>query len=75
MINDYYLVRTASFVPRGSWTDAQLALENITRFRWWTVADIAAQRGDEVFSPRDLANRLGSLLVDGLPSGLIHMGL
>ncbi|WP_431899250.1 NUDIX hydrolase [Nonomuraea sp. bgisy101] len=75
VINDYFLIRTPRFAPRGSWTDRQLAAENITRFRWWTVADIAAHGGEEVFSPRALADRLRSLLTDGLLAEPIPMGL
>ncbi|MFC4111011.1 NUDIX hydrolase [Nonomuraea zeae] len=73
--NDYYVVRTESFEPRGALTDERLAAEFITRFRWWSVAEIAAYRGTEVFSPRALADLLGSLLADGLPARPLLLGL
>ena len=50
-VNDYFLVRTEAFEPRGSLDDEMLAAENLTGFRWWTGAELAAHDGPEVFGP------------------------
>ncbi|SFE59141.1 ADP-ribose pyrophosphatase YjhB, NUDIX family [Actinacidiphila alni] len=75
VVNDYFLVRTASFVPRGSLPDDELAAENIESFRWWRPADIAAHRGPELFSPRDLAAPLAALIADGVPAAPVALAL
>ena len=75
LMNDYFLIRTAAFTPRGSMTDAQLAAENVTGFRWWTQAEIAAYQGLDLFGPRDLAGALATLLTDGPPAVAIQLGL
>ncbi len=74
-INDYFLVRTASFVPRGSLSDRQLAAENITGYRWWSLAEIARYRGPDLFSPRDLATPLRTLVAHGAPPEPVPLGL
>ncbi|MEU6852059.1 NUDIX domain-containing protein [Actinacidiphila alni] len=75
VINDYFLVRTASFVPRGSMSDDELAAENIESLRWWRPADIAAYRGPELFSPRDLATPLAALIAGGVPAAPVALAL
>ncbi|MFF0526201.1 NUDIX hydrolase [Actinomadura nitritigenes] len=75
VINDYFVVRTASFRPRGSMSDDELAGEHIVGFRWWRLEDIARHRGSEVFSPRDLAALLGALITGGLPDAPVQLGL
>jgi 8-oxo-dGTP pyrophosphatase MutT (NUDIX family) len=75
VINDYYLVRTAAFTPRGTMTDEQLAAENVAGFRWWTQPEIASYRGRAVFSPRGLAGALAVLLADGPPEHPLAFGL
>jgi hypothetical protein len=75
VINDYYLVRTVAFTPRGSMTDDQLAAENVAGFRWWTQPEIASYRGPAVFSPRALAAALATLLADGPPDEPTTFGL
>jgi hypothetical protein len=44
VINDYCLVRAASFRPRGSMSDEELVAENIAGFRWWPPREIADYR-------------------------------
>lgn len=73
--NDYFLVRTASFVPRGSMTDEELAAEYIKEWRWWSLQEIVDYRGPDVFSPRNLARPLASLLADGVPAQPVAFGL
>ena len=74
VINDYFLVRTASFQPRGTMSDDELAAEGIGGFRWWTCGEIAGNRGPEVFSPRDLAGPLSALLAGETPDRPVELG-
>ncbi len=46
-------------------TDAELAAENVTGFRWWTLAELAGYHGTDLFGPRDLAAGLAALLTAG----------
>ncbi|GLY87737.1 NUDIX hydrolase [Actinoallomurus iriomotensis] len=75
VLNDYFLVRTESFAPRGTLSDAELAAENISGLRWWRPQDIAAYRGPDLFSPRDLATPLAALIAHGVPSRVVELGL
>jgi 8-oxo-dGTP diphosphatase len=75
IVNDYFLVRTTSFDPRGALSAAELAGEHISGFRWWRPADITAYRGPDLFSPRDLATPLTALLATGVPATPIPLGL
>ncbi|TXJ76325.1 NUDIX domain-containing protein [Streptomyces lavendulae] len=75
VINDYFLVRTASFRPRGALSDDELAAENIEGFRWWGLRDIAGYRGTDLFSPRDLATPLAALIDGGAPGSVVWIGL
>jgi len=72
--NDYFLIRTTAFTPRGSMTDAQLAGEGVTGFRWWTMAEIAAYSGPDLFGPRELPRALAALLADGPPAAPLQLG-
>lgn len=73
-VNDYFLVRTASFRPRGVFSAEQLAAEGIGGFRWWPLAEIAAYRGPDLFAPRDLATPLAALIAGGIPAGPVPLG-
>ncbi|MFF8392447.1 NUDIX hydrolase [Streptomyces sp. NPDC016172] len=76
VVNDYFLVRTAHFSPRGTLSDDQLAAtENISGLKWWRPRDIAAYAGPDLFSPRDLATPLTALITSGVPAGLVQLGL
>ncbi|MEV7499262.1 NUDIX domain-containing protein [Streptomyces sp. NPDC093018] len=75
VINDYFLVRTASFHPRGALSDDELAAENIEGFRWWELHDIAGYRGTDLFSPRDLATPLAALIAGRAPGEVVRLGL
>ncbi|WP_327286866.1 NUDIX hydrolase [Streptomyces sp. NBC_01198] len=74
VINDYFLIRTASFDPRGALSDDELAAENVTRFEWWRPQHIIGYRGAELFSPRDLAGALATLLSGGPPETPVRLG-
>lgn len=65
--NEYFLVRTSAFNPRGALSDAKLAQENLEEMRWWSIADLTHYRGVDIFSPRDLKQRFSTLLHDGVP--------
>jgi hypothetical protein len=67
--NDYFLVRTPSFQPRGAMSDDELAAENIVGFRWWLLRD-----GPELFSPRNLATPLAALIAGGVPDIPVPLG-
>ncbi|GAA4572534.1 NUDIX domain-containing protein [Planotetraspora kaengkrachanensis] len=75
VINDYFLVRAASFRPLGAMSDDELAAENIFAFRWWRLPDIAEYCGTDLFSPRDLATPLAALIAGGVPSRPLSLGL
>ena len=55
-------------------TDAELASEGVTGFRWWTLAEIAAYRGPDLFGPRELPSALAALLADGPPAVPLQLG-
>ena len=75
VINDYYLVRTTLFEPRGALSDDDLAAELITGMRWWSHAEIADYDGTELFSPRDLATPLAALIAGDIPATPVLLGL
>ncbi len=75
MVNDYFLIRTPAFDPRGAFSDAELAAECISAVRWWPPAEIRDYRGGDLFSPRDLAGPLQALLTGGVPRRPVALGL
>ncbi len=74
-VNDYFLVRTSSFTPRGVMTDTELAAEFISGWRWWSLPEIAGYRGSDLFSPRDLVHPLSALITGGVPAQPVLLGL
>ena len=75
VVNDYFLVRTARFDPRGALSDDDLAAEHISGMRWWRHHDIAAYTGTDLFSPRDIASPLGELIDGRMPDAPVMLGL
>ncbi|HEX6444563.1 MAG TPA: NUDIX domain-containing protein [Streptosporangiales bacterium] len=75
VINDYFLIRTISFTPRGTMSDDELAAENITGWQWWRCRDVTDYRGTDLFSPRDLAIPLTALITHGVPDAPVRLGL
>ncbi|PKH40986.1 8-oxo-dGTP pyrophosphatase MutT, NUDIX family [Nocardioides alpinus] len=75
IVNDYFLVHTARFDPRGALSDDDLAAELISGWRWWRLADIAAHDGPDLFSPRDLAGPLAALIAGDVPCTPVALGL
>ncbi|MFI6325915.1 NUDIX hydrolase [Nonomuraea sp. NPDC050556] len=75
VINDYYLIRIPAFHPSGTMSDEQLRAEHITAFHWWPLPDIAAYTGPEIFSPRDLATPLTTLITTGPPATPVALGM
>ncbi|WP_239127133.1 NUDIX domain-containing protein [Asanoa siamensis] len=72
-VHDYFLVRAEVFTPRGTHAADLLAAENITEFRWWSLADVVAYRGPDLFGPRDLGTPLTALVTDGVPDEPISL--
>ncbi|WP_328752694.1 NUDIX domain-containing protein [Streptomyces sp. NBC_00285] len=75
VVNDYFLVRTARFSPRGTLSDDELAAENISGLKWWHPREIAGYDGPDLFSPRDLATPLTALITSGVPAEPVLLGL
>ena len=75
VVNDYFLVRTTRFDPRGALSDEDLAAEHITGMRWWRHGDIADYGGTDLFSPRDIATPLAALIAGHLPATPVMLGL
>jgi 8-oxo-dGTP diphosphatase len=75
MVNDYFLVRTPRFDPRGALSDDDLAAEHISELRWWRHADIVEYGGTDLFSPRDLATTLAALIAADIPGSPLLLGL
>jgi ADP-ribose pyrophosphatase YjhB (NUDIX family) len=71
VVEDYFLVRTAAFDPRGSFTDEELVAENLHEIRWWTLPEIA--NAGTTFAPRNMANELEALLRDGPPARPVQL--
>jgi 8-oxo-dGTP pyrophosphatase MutT (NUDIX family) len=74
VINDYFLVRTARFDPRGALPDADIAAECISEMRWWAPGDITSD-GPELFSPRNLVAPLAALIAGDIPRTPLMLGL
>jgi 8-oxo-dGTP diphosphatase len=75
VVNDYFLVRTQRFHPRGVLSDDDLAAEHISAWRWWRLDDIAAYGGPDLFSPRDLATPLAVLIHGDVPDTPVKLAL
>ncbi|WLQ31995.1 NUDIX domain-containing protein [Streptomyces castrisilvae] len=75
VVNDYFLVRTASFTPRGTLSDELLAAEHISGLKWWHPREVASYTGSDLFSPRDLATLLRALTAFGVPAEPVLLGL
>lgn len=75
VVNDYFLIRTTSFVPRGAMSDDELAAENISALQWWRHQEVCDYRGPDLFSPRDLATPMTSLIAHGAPATVVLLGL
>lgn len=74
VVNDYYLVRTSRFAPRGALSDHDLAAEHISAMRWWRHADITGYGGPDLFSPRDIATPLAALIEGDIPARPVQLG-
>jgi hypothetical protein len=75
VVNDYFLVRTTRFDPRGALSDDELAAEHISGMRWWRHRDIAGYSGTDLFSPRDIATPLAALIAGDIPDTPVTLGL
>ena len=75
VVNDYFLVRTPLFDPRGALSDDDIAAELIGEMRWWRHEDIAGYGGADLFSPRDLATPLAALIAGDIPETPVMLGI
>jgi hypothetical protein len=75
VVNDYFLVRTTRFEPRGALSDDDLAAEHISGMRWWRQGDIVEYGGPDLFSPRDLATPLAAMIAGDVPDTPLILGL
>lgn len=75
VVNDYFLVRTTRFEPRGSLSDDALAAELISGMRWWRLAEIVGYDGTDLFSPREIAAPLAALIAGDVPRTPVVLGL
>ena len=75
VINDFYLVRTSAFEPRVTLFDEELAAEDLTELRWWTLDEITAYVGNAAFAPRFLAPMLSNLLQNDFPAEPLYIGI
>lgn len=74
ILNDYFLVRTAHFDPRGILSDDDIAAEGIDVMRWWALSDIAAYSGPDLF-PLETSFLLSDLIAGGVPRTPVPLGL
>ncbi|MEI2765657.1 MAG: NUDIX domain-containing protein [Dermatophilaceae bacterium] len=74
LVNDYFLVVTQRFDPRGALSEQDLAAEHVTAMRWWRHRDIAEYDGTDLFSPRDLATPLAALIAGDIPGTPVVLG-
>lgn len=68
-----YLVRVPAFAPAPQLDAEALRREHVTGIRWWTTAEMAAERLAR-FAPLDLHDRLDALLRDGPPTEPVRLG-
>lgn len=62
-----HLVRTARFGINPLMSQEQLRAENLHEHRWWSVDEIAAYEGPDLFAPRDIADHIRSVIEHGAP--------
>ncbi|HYJ70309.1 MAG TPA: NUDIX domain-containing protein [Nocardioidaceae bacterium] len=74
-VNDFFLVRTEAFAPRGTMTPEELRAELVHGHRWWTIDEIQTYVGDAVFAPRRLGELVPPLLRQGPPATPMTIGL
>ena len=63
-----HLVRTPRFVPAPLFSEEELRGENLHEHRWWSVDEIAAYDGPDLFAPRDIVVHLRSVIEHGAPA-------
>lgn len=63
-----HLVRTDFFEPVPGFSVEELRNENLHEHRWWSMDEITAYEGRDVFAPRDIAHYVRLVLELGPPS-------
>lgn len=62
-----YMVRTDTFEPCPQMSPDELAAENISEIRWWTMSELHQYAGPDYLSPVDLAAHVETILRQGIP--------
>lgn len=75
VVNTYFLVRVPRFEPRGALTDEELAAENLTELKWWSLKELEEYDGDAFFSPRAFPQLYRDYLEQGVPAEPRKLGL
>ena len=73
--NDYFALKVQRFEPRGAMTDEELAAENITELKWWSLKELEEYDGDAFFSPRAFPQLYRDYLEQGVPAEPRKLGL
>ena len=68
---DFYLVRVARFTPTSDNNPEKAERDVFREFRWWSVDDMRESR--ELFVPRDFADLVDELIVNGPPPTPIRL--
>ncbi len=63
-----HMVRTERFDINPSMSTEQLRAENLHEHRWWSVEEMAASDGTDLFAPRDIHVHLAAVLAGGPPA-------
>jgi 8-oxo-dGTP pyrophosphatase MutT (NUDIX family) len=74
VINDFFLVRTDHFEPRGTMTQDEFRAELLYGHRWSPIGEIQTYVGDAFFAPRRLGELLRPLLQQGPPATPTDIG-
>ncbi|MDG4667515.1 NUDIX domain-containing protein [Mycobacterium sp. 236(2023)] len=79
IVNHFFLIHVDTFTPASALEPGAAGhpdTEGILEQRWWSLADIDADRANGVlFSPRALPKLLQELLTDGPPATPLALGL
>ncbi|MFC0622574.1 NUDIX domain-containing protein [Kribbella deserti] len=75
VINDHFVLKVRRFEARGAMTDEELAAENVTEFRWWSLKELEEYDGEALFSPRALPRLYRDYLEQGVPAEPRRLGV
>lgn len=75
VVNNYFALKVPRFEPRGAMSDEELAAENITSFKWWSLKELEEYDGEALFSPRAFPRLYRDYLEQGVPAEPRKLGL